>query len=226
MDEIQKCDIEEEQGDLSQDLRSKRLDLKEKLRKVLNDEASLWRSRAKQHWLREGEGNTRFFHSVANGRRRVNWIGSTSDNGASHQSEEEKQKHFYRFFKALFTPEESIPNSFGDWATLFRSNRVDSPNLAHLTEPFSVEEIRLAVFQLGSDKAPGPYGFSMKFYQTFWEIVKEDIFNVFEEMFEGRLSSAPFDYAFICLIPKKEGATQPNDFRPISLLNGIQKNPI
>lgn len=91
MDEIQKVNIAKEQGDLSQDLRSRRLELKDKLRKVLNDEAlndeaSLWRSWAKQHWLREGDGNTRFFHSVANGRRRANWIGSTSDNGASHQS--------------------------------------------------------------------------------------------------------------------------------------------
>lgn len=42
-------------------------------------------------------------------------------------------------------------------------------------------------------------------------------------MYEGRLSTAPIDYTYICLIPKKEGAERANDFRPISLLNGIQK---
>lgn len=42
-------------------------------------------------------------------------------------------------------------------------------------------------------------------------------------MYEGRLFTAPINYVFICLIPKKEEAVRANDFRPISLLNGIQK---
>lgn len=42
-------------------------------------------------------------------------------------------------------------------------------------------------------------------------------------MYEGRLSTDPINYSFICLIPKKEGAERASDYRPISLLNGIQK---
>lgn len=43
-------------------------------------------------------------------------------------------------------------------------------------------------------------------------------------MYEGRLSTAPIDYPFICLIPKKERAMGANDYRLISLLNGILAN--
>lgn len=92
-----------------------------------------------------------------------------------------------------------------------------------LTEPFSLDEIKRAVFHLGGDKVPGPDGFSLRFYQCFWHTIKEDIVNIFRELYEGRLSTAPLDYAFICLIPKKDEAERANDFRPISLLNGIQK---
>lgn len=49
MDEIQSIDKAEELGDLTLDLQSKRAELKKKLSGVLNDEASVWRTRAKQH---------------------------------------------------------------------------------------------------------------------------------------------------------------------------------
>lgn len=78
----------------------------------------------------------------------------------------ELRADFYRKFKERFTPEE-LADSFGDWNELFLSNRVSAPSLSLLTRPFSLDEIRNAVFQLGRDKASGPNGFPMSFYQTF-----------------------------------------------------------
>ncbi len=83
--------------------------------------------------------------------------------------------------------------------------------------------MRKATFQLGDDKAPGPDGFNLCFYQRFWETIKDDRMNIFRELFEGNFNSGPVDYSYICLIPKKEGAVAANDFRPISLINGVQK---
>ncbi|OAY74561.1 hypothetical protein ACMD2_18612 [Ananas comosus] len=70
---------------------NKREELKTKLAEVLKDEEALWKSRAKQHWLREGDSNTKFFHAVANGRRRVNRIDTLDEDGRVYQSEGEKQ---------------------------------------------------------------------------------------------------------------------------------------
>ncbi|KAF5445848.1 hypothetical protein F2P56_031530 [Juglans regia] len=39
-----------------------------------------WRQRAKQHWLRNGDKNTRYFHMQANQRRKTNSIKSIADN--------------------------------------------------------------------------------------------------------------------------------------------------
>ncbi|OAY70197.1 hypothetical protein ACMD2_24755 [Ananas comosus] len=36
--------------------------------KVILDEEILWKTRERQHWLKEGDGNTKFFHAMANGR--------------------------------------------------------------------------------------------------------------------------------------------------------------
>ncbi|OAY73430.1 LINE-1 reverse transcriptase [Ananas comosus] len=99
----------------------------------------------------------------------------------------------------------------------------EGSNLQLITRPFGAEEVKQAVFQLGRDKAPGPDGFPLCFYQSFWDTLKDDIMNIFHEMFEGTLNTGPIDYAYICLIPKKEAANRANDFRPISLTNGIHK---
>lgn len=149
-----------------------RVVLKERLRSVLDDEASLWRTRAKQHWLRGGDNNTKFYHSIANGRRRANMIGVLNDNGRLYQSEDDKKDHFYQYFKERYSTEATAPHTFGDWSMLFSSNRVSESLRRRLSEKFSVEEIKEAVFQLGRDKALGPDGFPLSFYQTFWEMIK------------------------------------------------------
>lgn len=189
----------------------------------MNDEAALWKARANQHWLREGDNNTKYFHSIANGRRRANEIGVVSDDGRVYQSEEDKKNYFSQYFKHLYTPETSAPLSFGDWSGLFTTRRVSDQMGRSLSEKFSADEIKTAVFQLGSDKAPGPDGFLLRFYQIFWEAIKGDLLNVFQELYEDRISTSPIDYSFICLIPKRKGAARANEFRPISLINGLQK---
>lgn len=114
MGEIQEINIFEEQLELTQDLYLKMEELKEKLRRVLNDETALWRTRAKQHWLQEGDGNTKFFHSIANGRKRANGIGTINDDGGVFQTDDEKKNYFYLKFKELLTLEVRTPTSFRD----------------------------------------------------------------------------------------------------------------
>lgn len=155
-------------------------------------------TRAKQHWLREGDGNTKFFHSTANGRRNANGIGTIEEYGVVFQTDGEKKNYFFRKFMQLFTSDEMAPSSFGDWSGLFNSNRVTTAHLALLTGPFSTNEIKKAVFQLRRDKVPGPDGFPLSFYQTFWDTLKEDITSIFQEMSEETLSTGPFDYALLC----------------------------
>ncbi|WVZ50274.1 hypothetical protein U9M48_001546, partial [Paspalum notatum var. saurae] len=53
----------------------------------------------------------------------------------------------------------------------FRKNEV-------LVEKFTEEEVKFAIFQMKHNKAPGPDGFPPKFYQVFWNIIKEDLMNL------------------------------------------------
>ncbi|XP_048620311.1 uncharacterized protein LOC106408459 [Brassica napus] len=90
---------------------------------------------------------------------------------------------------------------------------------ANLTAPVSAWEVKLALFAMHPEKAPGPDGMTALFYQKFWDIVKEDLtLMVNKFLFEGVMASGLND-TNICLIPK---VTKPNamaQFRPISLCN-------
>ena len=88
-----------------------------------------------------------------------------------------------------------------------------------LTAPVSEWEVKLALFAMRPDKAPGPDGMTALFYQQFWDIVKHDLtLMVNKFLFEGHIANGLND-TNICLIPK---TTKPNEmaqFRPISLCN-------
>ncbi len=221
--EIQGLDLLEERQELPQSMIEKREGLKRSLGLIIDEEEILWKARAKHRWMKEGDRNTKFFHAFANGRKRANEIGVIEDGGRVLREDGEKIDYFFRKFTELFAPRASGPANFGDWSALFRSRRVSEEDRANLAAPFSHEELRKAVFQLGGDKAPGPDGFPLCFYQAFWDILKEDIHKIFQELHNGACCTGPIDYSFVCLIPKKEGPTRANDFRPVCLINGIQK---
>ena len=89
--------------------------------------------------------------------------------------------------------------------------------------PFSEEEIHFALMEMRGDKAPGPDGFTMAFWQECWEFVKEEVVDLFKEFFERGSFSKCLNTTFLVLIPKKGGAEDLGDFRPISLLGGLYK---
>jgi hypothetical protein len=97
-------------------------------------------------------------------------------------------------------------------------------DLHHLGDPFSEEEVKLAINHLPSDKAPGPDGFTGAFFKSCWEIIKVDLMRVIDLF--GELHAENFHWlnsANIVLLPKKEGAKEVSDYRPISLIHGVAK---
>jgi len=49
----------------------------------------------------------------------------------------------------------------------------------YLEKDFSEEEVRNAMNDLGKEKAPGPDGFNIAFFQHFWDAVKGKMMGFF-----------------------------------------------
>ncbi|KAF3684182.1 putative pyruvate decarboxylase isozyme 2 [Capsicum annuum] len=93
---------------------------------------------------------------------------------------------------------------------------------AELEEPFEEEEILGCLKLCAMEKAPGPDGFPMSFYLTFWELLKDDLKKAIQEFYGKQKIEKRFNATFVTLIPKKAGATElKKDFRSISLIIGV-----
>jgi len=88
-----------------------------------------------------------------------------------------------------------------------------------LTDKFSETEVKEAIFQMEHNKAPGPDGFPLEFYQVFWFLLKYDLMALFEEFHTGTLPIHSLNFRNIILLPKTNDAKRIQQHRPISLLN-------
>jgi hypothetical protein len=75
-----------------------------------------------------------------------------------------------------------------------------------LITPFIVEEVRETVLQMEHNKAPGPDGFSAKFYQLCWAIIKDDLIELFWDFHNGNLPLFSLNFGKIILLPKSREA--------------------
>ncbi|RVW17454.1 Transposon TX1 uncharacterized 149 kDa protein [Vitis vinifera] len=92
-----------------------------------------------------------------------------------------------------------------------------------LEMPFMEEEVFDALLGCNGDKAPGPDDFSMAFWQFTWDFVKVDVMSFFREFYENDKFVKSLNATFMVLIPKKYGAEDLGDFRPISLVGSLYK---
>jgi hypothetical protein len=53
-----------------------------------------------------------------------------------------------------------------------------------------------------NNTALGPDGFSPKFYQAFWNIIKRDLMALFEDFHRGTLTLHSLNFGTVILLPK------------------------
>ncbi|GAU45954.1 hypothetical protein TSUD_301630 [Trifolium subterraneum] len=164
--------------------------------------------------------NTKFFHMTATSRQRAKKIGkimNEDNNVATTQPElcEVALNYFNHLFKSNPTVHEPVLSLISPKITREDNERLD--------RPITREELKEALFQMHPDKAPGPDGFNPAFYQHFWDLCGDDIFEAAKEWLGKGYFPSSLNKTNICLIPKSDNPTTMKDLRPISLCNVLYK---
>ncbi|XP_060972489.1 uncharacterized protein LOC115717814 [Cannabis sativa] len=187
---------------------------------ILAQQELYWKQRSKQFWLHSGDKNSKFFHAMSSSRKRTNNIHqlqqadklwATWDSGL--------QDIIVQYFQDIFTA--GNPNF--DYVTAgIRCSITDLHN-DMLLQPIVDDEVRLALFQMHPDKAPGPDGMGHGFFQKQWHIVGSDVISLVRDFFETGSFPESLNDTNLVLIPKKKTQTTMGDLRPIALCNVVYK---
>ncbi|GJS76418.1 RNA-directed DNA polymerase, eukaryota [Tanacetum coccineum] len=110
----------------------------------------------------------------------------------------------------------------GDW--IDEPYKLSFEQNANLEYDVSYDEIKRVVRDYGTNKSPGPDGFTFDFIRTYWKTINQDVANVVREFFFSTSKFPPgSNSSFITLIPEKQDAKLVKDFRPISLIGSFYK---
>ncbi|XP_019176340.1 PREDICTED: uncharacterized protein LOC109171740 [Ipomoea nil] len=146
--------------------------LEESLSRLEVQEDVYWRQRAKQHWLKNADANTKFYHRYASHRKRKNTLHRLMNGDGEWVEGDDMSGVVLEYFKQIFATEN--PRN-GDLIFDNVMPRVTQAQNEWLIRPFEVDEVKSALFSMFPDKAPGPDGMNLGFYQNFWDIVGGDI---------------------------------------------------
>jgi hypothetical protein len=218
-EELKLLDSFEETRGLSEEEKERKRRLVSDLECSLLQEEICWRQKSRIRWLKEGDKCTKFFHQVANANRRHNSIDSLTVNGSATSDPNIINSHIVNFYESLFSESSSWRPRVDNLE--FEVLSVDEA--ASLEDPFEEREVREVILGMDRDKAPGPDGFTLAFFQDCWDVVKGDFMAVFADFHSHGKFVKCFNSTFISLIPKFHGAKEIKDFRPISLVGGVYK---
>ncbi|XP_074313786.1 uncharacterized protein LOC141648979 [Silene latifolia] len=140
-----------------------------------------WKQRAKLHWLKDGDACTKYFFNFVRERHKKNFIYAIrQENNVWSSDIADIFTSFETYFKEIYETEvehEPLDAFIHESHTLLDNLRYTLNHDQHdlLRRGFTRKEVRKAVFQMGSNKSPGPDGIPGVFYQKYWFHIKDDV---------------------------------------------------
>ena len=69
-----------------------------------------------------------------------------------------------------------------------------------LCKKFEMDEVKQAIFDMEKNTAPGPDHIPVEFFQVCWEVIKDDLMEMFEEFSNNNMDIGRLNYGTITLI--------------------------
>jgi len=171
------------------------------LDQTLDQIETLWFQKARVERIRDGDRNTKYFHTATIIRRRNNRVNALRDCHGNWCTDERQIKEIIvNHFQQLFTEDMSEQQRVSHNIPGFLALRLEQRN--RLSAQFTEEDVHQAVKVMDPFKAPGPDGYQVFFFQEYWHIVKEEVCNIVLNVLRGQSIPEGMNATFLTLIPK------------------------
>ncbi|GJZ59966.1 RNA-directed DNA polymerase, eukaryota [Tanacetum coccineum] len=208
-----------DQGNATDDLVKDRSALLKDLHDINSRLSFDMAQKAKIRWSIEGDENSNFFHGILNKKRAQLAIRGVFVDGNWIDDPTHVKAEFLNHFSNRF----SKPSNSSIHLSSQMSNSLSQDQVENLERNVTYDEIKRAVWDCGTNKSPGPDGFTFDFFRRYWYVVHDDVVKAVEEFFISGTFPPGCNALFISLIPKMQDAKLVKDFRPISLIGSLYK---
>ena len=123
-----------------------------------------------------GDRNSKFFHRIANSHRRFNTINNLEVDGELTSNPSSITACISLFYNQLYSKNEGQRPILGE----VEFSRICGEDAAWLDRPFEEHEVYSVIKDCNGDKSSRPDGFSMAFFQSCWDFLKQDIMELFD----------------------------------------------
>ncbi|KAK2401933.1 hypothetical protein QL285_051492 [Trifolium repens] len=219
IEKILSLDVRSENGGISDTEVAQRKQLFVELWTLLKSIDSMFFNRARSKWLKEGDSNSKYFHSYINARRRGNSIVTLRTLDGWVDGPVHVREAIMVFFQNHYHSENwNRPILEGVLFLVLTDDTVDM-----LEDIFTGEEIFEVVQSCDGSKSPGPDEFTFAFIKEFWWLMRNDMKILFDQFHGNECIPKCLTSYFLTLIPKIKLPQCLGDFRPISLLGCVYK---
>ncbi|GJY65325.1 RNA-directed DNA polymerase, eukaryota [Tanacetum coccineum] len=208
-----------DQGNGTKDLVNDRTVLLKDLQDINNQLSLDMAQKAKVRWSIEGDENSKYFHGILNKKRLQLAIRGVLVDGDWIDEPANVKNEFLNHFSNRFSKPISANIYLG--SQMLKTLSLDQ--VEDLERNVTYDEIKRAVWDCGTNKSPGPDGFTFDFIRRYWYVIDKDVEKAVEEFFDSSTFPPGCNASFITLIPKMQDAKLVKDFRPISLIGCIYK---
>ncbi|KAL9241978.1 hypothetical protein vseg_016026 [Gypsophila vaccaria] len=133
-------------------------------------------------WLKDGDENTRFFHTHIRAKQIRNSILQLRDmNGILHTGYQEIENAFLIYYQSLLGTSKSTDGV--NLPIVRQGSLITEDHSTILLAPVTTQEIKKCFFEIPANKSPGPDGFSSQFYKDSWETVGDDVCKAVQDFF-------------------------------------------
>eukprot|EP00253_Pinus_taeda_P005798 PITA_05798 len=166
-------------------------------------EEILWKQKSQIQWLKEGDKNSKFFHKAMVNHHQHNKIFSLKDKEGNRVTQQDEiEQLLVKHFKGILSePNVNRYEDIDKICHLIPKKVSRDQNLA-LLRVITKEEPKETINKMSKNKAPGPDGFTIEFYQATWSFIGNDLLDLLEEYRCSKCMHQGLNATFLALIPK------------------------